>query len=63
MTTRKSAAVRNTDCRCSVCGKKMILPQQILTIDNKRYCDACYRDCFFSNAKGRHRRTTDRCGI
>jgi hypothetical protein len=60
---RLSAALRKNDRRCNVCGKTIAAPQHILSADSKQYCDACYRECFFDDVKGRHRRTTDRCGV
>lgn len=57
---RSSSEVRKSSCRCSICGKKMKAPQEILTMDNKQYCDACYHDSFFANARSSHRLTLER---
>ena len=58
---RSSSNVRKTNRRCSICGKKMKTPQETLTIDNIQYCDACYHDSFFANARSSHRLTMDCC--
>ena len=58
---RSSSDVGKPNCRCSICGKKMKTPQEILTIDNIQFCDACYHDSFFANAMSSHRLTLDRC--
>jgi hypothetical protein len=57
---RSSSEVRKPNRRCGICGKKMNAPQEILSIDNKQYCEACYRDSFFANAKSSHRLMLDR---
>jgi hypothetical protein len=58
---RASSDVGKPDCRCSICGKKMTSPQEMLTIDNTLYCDTCYHECFFANTSSSHRLTLDRC--
>jgi hypothetical protein len=58
--TRSSSTVSKPKRRCSICGKKMKTPQEMLTIDNIQYCDACYHDSFFANAGSSHRLTLDR---
>jgi hypothetical protein len=66
MVTKRMAEIRSSSevipasGRCSICRKKMRAPQEILTIDNKQYCDACYHDSFFANAMSSHRLTLDR---
>ncbi len=57
---RSSSKVRKSNCRCSICGKKMKAPQQMLIMDKKQYCDACYHDSFFANARSSHRLTLER---
>jgi len=59
--SRSSSNVRKPNRRCSICGKKMKTPQEILTTDNTRYCDECYHDSFFANARSSHRLKLDRC--
>ena len=58
--TRSSSEARIPNCRCSICGKTMKTPQEILSLDNQQYCDACYHDNFFANAKSSHRLMLDR---
>jgi hypothetical protein len=58
---RSSLNVSTSNRRCSICGKKMKTPQEMLTIGNIQYCDACYHDSFFANAGSSHRLTLDRC--
>jgi len=58
---RSSSKVSTPNRRCSICGKKMKAPQEMLTSDNIQYCDACYHDSFFANARSSHRLTLDRC--
>lgn len=58
--TRSSSEARNPKHRCSICGKTMNAAQEILSLDNKQYCDACYHDNFFANAKSSHRLMLDR---
>jgi len=56
---RSSSEVRQSSDRCSICRKKMRASQEILTIDNKQFCDACYHDSFFANAMSNNRLTLD----
>jgi|GEM_PF-2298061 len=51
---------KTPNCRCSICGRKMKMRQEILIIDTKQYCAACYHDKFFANARSSHRLTLDR---
>jgi len=66
MTTKRMPEIRSSsevaipNCRCSICGKKMKAPQEMLTVENKQYCDACYHDSFFANAQSSHRLTLER---
>jgi hypothetical protein len=57
--TRSSSEARKPICRCSICGKTMKAAQEILSLDNKQYCDACYHDNFFANAQSSHRLMLD----
>lgn len=65
MTTKRKTGIRSSsgvvkpNCRCSICGKKMKTPQELLTGDNQHYCDACYHDNFFANARSSHRLRLD----
>ena len=69
MTTNKLDMERSTSLgsserhRCSICGKKLSTPQRALTMDGKRLCDACYRDCFFADMGSHRHLNLDRCAI
>jgi hypothetical protein len=69
MTTPKRPAERSSSSgisenrRCSICGKTMTAPHKALTMDGKRLCDACYRDCFFADMESLRHLNLDRCAI
>ena len=49
---RMSSIARKTDRRCSSCGAIIATSHKNLRMENKNYCDKCYRDCFFADTRG-----------
>jgi len=47
-----SSIARKEHSRCSICGATMRVPQKILCVDDKRFCDKCYRDNFYAESVG-----------
>ena len=60
---RSNPIGRGAKRRCSICGETMTAPQRSLSMDGKRLCDACYRDCFFADMNSHRHLTLDRCDI
>ncbi len=50
-----------SNCRCTICGRKITERQHILAMGGKTYCESCYQDSLFANAGTRHRPTLERC--
>ena len=56
-----AAAERKMNNRCFICGKIMTAAQEILPMDGKQCCDACYRDSFFADMDCHCQSALDHC--